>query len=70
VSFERAGVPAAMLHRPGDPHHHSPEDTPDRVRPELLEPVVRLAAHSLLRPVLVAGVAPLRPPASRPPGRL
>ncbi len=68
VSFERAGIPAAMLHRPDDPHYHSPGDTPDRVRPELLEAVVRLAAQSLLGPVLVTGVAPS--PASRPLGRL
>ncbi|MDR7390170.1 MAG: M28 family metallopeptidase [Armatimonadota bacterium] len=69
VAFERAGIPAAMLHRPGDPHYHSPEDTPDRVRPELLDPVVRLAAESLRRPALVTAGVP-RPAASRPRGRL
>jgi len=69
VSFERAGIPAAMLHRPGDPHYHSPEDTPDRVRPQLLDAAVRLAAESLRRPILVTGGAS-RPAASRPRGRL
>lgn len=64
VPFERAGVPAAMLHRPDDPHYHSPQDTPDHVEPELLEQAARLAALALRRPALVAGPAP------RPRGRL
>ncbi len=71
VSFERAGVPAAMLHRPDDPHYHTPEDTPDKVRPELLEPVVRLAAEALRHPALLVGAPqPSRWEAFRPPGRL
>ncbi len=55
VSFEQVGVPAAMLHRPGDPNYHSPEDTPDKIRPDLLSPVVHLAAAVLRSPSLVAG---------------
>jgi aminopeptidase YwaD len=70
VSFEQADVPAAMLHRPGDPHYHSPEDTPDKVRPELLEEAARLAAEALRRPGLFASGLPRGPAASRPPGRL
>ncbi len=54
VSFERAGVPAAMLHRPEDPNYHSPLDTPDRVRADLLDPVARLAAEVLRTPSLLA----------------
>ncbi len=67
VPFERAGVPAAMLHRPGDPNYHTPEDTPDKVRPELLEEAARLAAETLRRPVLTSS-GPVR--VSRPAGRL
>lgn len=71
VSFEREGVAAAMLHRPGDPNYHSPQDTADKLRPELLDPVVRLAAAALRHPSLVAG-APRGPRAGgvRPRGRL
>lgn len=65
VPFERAGVPAAMLHRPDDPNYHSPEDTPDKVRPDLLDPVVRLAAAVLRSPSVVAGPGTLQPAASR-----
>ncbi|MDR5683937.1 MAG: M28 family peptidase [Armatimonadota bacterium] len=43
VAFERAGIPVAFLHRPDDPNYHTPQDTADKVRPELLDPVVRLA---------------------------
>lgn len=68
VSFEGAGVPAAMLHRPGDPHYHSPHDTADKVRPELLEQVVWLAAEALHYPALVTSRTPVG--ASRPRGRL
>jgi len=72
VSFEREGIPAAMLHRPDDPHYHSPEDTPDKVRPELLEPVVRLSAATLRQHNLLASRPPKRAGAgaSRPHGRL
>lgn len=70
VPFERAGVPAAMLHRPDDPHYHSPEDTPDKVRPELLEPVVRLSAEALRNPELVGRALRGDLRASRPRGRL
>jgi aminopeptidase YwaD len=65
VPFERAGVPAAMLHRPDDPNYHSPEDTPDKVRPDLLDPVVRLAAAVLRSPSVVAGPGTLQPTAFR-----
>jgi len=72
VSFEREGIPAAMLHRPEDPHYHSPEDTPDKVRPELLEPVVRLSVATLRQASLLASGPPRPAPvgASRPRGRL
>lgn len=69
VSFERMGIPTAMLHRPDDPYYHSPQDTADKVRAELLEPVVRLAVVTLRHHGLLTG--PLEPRGgSRPIGRL
>jgi len=42
VPFEQAAKPAAFLHRPEDPRYHSPQDTPEWVRPEFLEQAVRV----------------------------
>jgi hypothetical protein len=57
VPFERAGVPVAFLHRPQDPNYHTPQDTADKVRPELLGPVVRLTV-AIARSGAVTASAP------------
>lgn len=70
VSFEREGIPAAMLHRPDDPHYHSPQDTADRVRPDLLAEVVHVATEAARQPTLAASPVRREGVPSRPPGRL
>jgi Zn-dependent M28 family amino/carboxypeptidase len=47
ASFIAAGIPALMLHRRDDNLLHTPQDTVDRVRPELLEEAARLGVSML-----------------------
>ena len=47
ASFINAGIPALMLHRTTDNLLHTPQDTIERVRPELLEEAARLAVALL-----------------------
>lgn len=42
ASFLAAGIPALMLYRLDDPLLHTPQDVPERVKPELLEQATRL----------------------------
>jgi aminopeptidase YwaD len=42
ASFIQAGIPAIFLHRTSDSAWHTPQDSIDRLRPELLEAAARL----------------------------
>lgn len=43
LPLERAGVPVVFFHWTDDPNYHSPQDTPDKVRPDRLEAAIRIA---------------------------
>lgn len=62
VPFEQAGIPVAFLHRPEDPRYHSPQDTPEWVRPEFLSQAVQIVVAVARSPAVASllGRTPVR----------
>jgi aminopeptidase YwaD len=67
TSFERAGIPAVFLHWTDDPRYHSPQDTPEHVRPDRLDAVIRITVGVSRARAVGGGLSATREEAMRPP---